>query len=285
MSSLRFLLVVCAAVAFSSCSFNWRFWEKKSEDVVAEVGDKKLYREDLESKIYVEGLSTADSLLAVETFIKDWITNQLMYESALDEIEDMPEVDSLVENYRRSLIIYEFELKLVNEYLGNKMDDAQMRKFYKENPHLFSLPEPLVKGMLLVSYSDVPDIAQLHSLMSNPSEENIDTISSVSVKNAAKFDYFTDRWVPLSQVRKNAPLSISEKDLHSGQLCTVADSVYTVLLYVSDFKSAGDLQPFEAARGRIHSILMERNKNGFLSDYRSNLYESAMKKGEAKWYK
>ncbi len=284
-----FMSIVVMFLMLSSCGKvkkEWRFWEEKPiGDLVAEVGEDKLYQSEISSKIDFKGLSEADSLLAEESFVKNWITGRLLYDKAVEEVDDMDEIDSLVENYRRTMVVYEYELKLVNDYLSDKLSDAQMRTYYKENPRLFTLSEGLVKGMLLVVYSDVPDLKAMEALMENPNEDNIDMISSMSVKNAARFDYFMDKWVPLSDVKKNSPLMISEKDIQENKLCSVADSTYTVYFYVSEYKRSGDIQPYDYAQSRIRSILVEQNKTDFLIDYRKNLYEIGIKKGHARRYK
>ena len=78
---------------------------------------------------------------------------------------------------------------------------------------------------------------------------------------------------------------ITEKNLKSKNLSVVSDSVYTVFLYVNEYKTAGDLQPYEYAKNRIKSILTEQNKNDFLRTYRKKLYEDGVRDGKAKRYK
>ncbi len=281
----RLAIGLLIAFFLNSCSFDLSFLKRKSEDIVAEVGEEKLYYDDLSRNLNFKDLSEGDSLLLVDAYIKNWISEKVLYNKARSEIGDMSEIDSLVENYRRSLVIYEYELALVNDHLTNQMNESQFRVFYKENSPLFVLTEPLLRGMLLVAYSDVPDLQVLESLMMSPTEDNLDLISSVSIKNAAKFDYFSDKWMTLSEVQKNSPLPIKEKDLQNNHLVVNSDSMHTVFLYVQEFKTSGDLQPFEYAQKRIRSILTEQNKNEFLRSYHKNLYEAAIQKGQAKRYK
>ena len=278
-------LIFGLSIALNSCSKGFDFLKKKQENVVAEVQDEKLYIDDLDRCLNLRGLSEADSLLLVDTYVKSWVSEKLMYNKALGAVSDMEEIDSLVENYRRSLVIYEYELQLVNEHLANQLSESQMRVYYKENSALFTQSEPLLKGMLVVAYSDIPELQVIESLVESPSEDNIDLISSVCVKNAAKFDYFSDKWVPLSEVQKGCPVAIKEKDLQTKKMTVMSDSMYTAFLYLEDYKNIGDLQPFEYAKDRIKSILTEQGKNDYLNSYRKSLYEQAVQKGDAKRYK
>ena len=268
-----------------SCSLDSSILKRKSNEVIAEVEGEKLLLEDLTRNLDFKNLNESDSLLVVDSYIKNWVSDRLMYIKAKQSIDNLDEVDSLVEVYKRSLIVYEYESQLVNEHLSDQMSDAQMRIYYKENSSLFTLTEPLLKGMLLVAYSDVPDLQVLESLMTNPTENNLDLISSVSVKNAAKFEYFVDNWMPMSEVQKNSPVSLRDGELREGHLMSVSDSVHTVFLYVQEVKEAGDLQPFEYTKSRIRSILTEQSKNEYLRNYRKGLYEIGIQKGDAKRYK
>ena len=268
-----------------SCSLDSSILKRKSNEAIAEVGGEKLLLEDLTRNLDFKNLNESDSLLVVDSYIKNWVSDRLMYIKAKQSIDNLDEVDSLVEVYKRSLIVYEYESQLVNEHLSDQMSDAQMRIYYKENSSLFTLTEPLLKGMLLVAYSDVPDLQVLESLMTNPTENNLDLISSVSVKNAAKFEYFVDNWMPMSEVQKNSPVSLRDGELREGHLMSVSDSVHTVFLYVQEVKEAGDLQPFEYTKSRIRSILTEQSKNEYLRNYRKGLYEIGIQKGDAKRYK
>ena len=109
---LWLMLVSCDA------DINWRFWEKdEPKNVIAVVGEQTLYLEDIKKSLNFEGLDDGDSLLMVDNFIKDWIVSRLLYDKATAELGNLHYVDSLVENYRRSLVAYEYELQLVNEHL------------------------------------------------------------------------------------------------------------------------------------------------------------------------
>lgn len=271
--------------SISSCSLDFNFLKKNTNKVIAEVGEEKLTEDDIRKNINFDKLSEADSSIVVDTYIKNWISDRLMYKKASSSIDDIQEVDSLVEVYRRSLVTYEYELQLVNEHYANQMSDEQLKVYYKENPSLFELTEPLLKGMILVAYSNVPDLRVIESLMTNPTEDNLDLISSVSVKNAAKFEYFANDWLPLSEVQKNSPLMLCNQDLKKNHLITVADSVHTVFLYVQDFIEIGDYQPFEYTKSRIRSILIEQSKNEYLRNYKKSLYEIGIQNGDAKRYK
>jgi len=207
-----------------------------------------------------------------------------MYELARDEFSGSKELDSLVESYRQSLYVYEYELRLIKEHLSTQITDDQVFTYYKENSSLFYLQEPLVQGVLMTLLNKSPDYEVIKLLMESPRDTNMDMIESYSVKNAAKFDYFNNTWTLFSEIQKKCPLPIHEVDFKENTLYTETDSVRTAFLYVTKCVSAGDMQPFEFAKSRIRSILTEQRKTGYLRSYRNELYERGLSNGSVKRY-
>ncbi len=266
----------------SSCDFVSSLVRR--DKVVAEVLGKKLTESDLNRNLDLTGLNSSDSAGAIDLYVKDWASSNLMYELARDEFSGNKEIDSLVESYRQSLYVYEYELRLIKEHLSTQITDDQVFAYYKDNTSLFYLQEPLLKGVLMTVLNKSPDYEVIKLLMESPSDGNMDMIESYSVKNAAKFDYFNNTWTLFSEVQKRCPLPIHEVDFKNKTLYKETDSVRTVFLYVTECVSAGDMQPFDFAKSRIRSILTEQRKTGYLRSYRNELYERGLSNGSVKRY-
>lgn len=269
-----FSLVSCDSI---SSRFN-------SDKVVVEVDGDCLRESDLYRNLDLKGLNAADSAAAIDLYIRDWASSKLMYMLSCSESSDRKEIDSLVENYRQTLYVYEYELQLIKDHLSSQITEDTVRKYYQDNPSLFYLQEPLLKGISLTVLNQSPDFQVIKLLMESPSSSNMDMIESYSVKDAAKFDYFNDTWTLLSEIQKRCPLPIHQFGFKDGTLYTESDSVRTVFLYVTKCVAAGDMQPFEFAKNRIHSILTEQKKNNYLRKYRNDLYENSLKNGAVKRY-
>ena len=271
LGSVRVWALVLVFV-FPSCDFVSSLVNR--EKVVAEVLGKRLTEADLNRNLDLAGLSPSDSADAIDLYVKDWASSNLMYELARDEFSGNKEIDSLVESYRQSLYVYEYELRLIKEHLSTQITDDQVFTYYKDNTSLFYLQEPLLKGVLMTVLNKSPDYEVIKLLMESPSDGNMDMIESYSVKNAAKFDYFNNTWTLFSEVQKRCPLPIHEVDFKNKTLYKETDSVRTVFLYVTECVSAGDMQP----------ILTEQRKTGYLRSYRNELYERGVSNGSVKRY-
>lgn len=281
---VRLVIAAALCVSFTACDYISSI--VRPEKVVAKSGGATLTENDIRRNLDMTGLSSSDSVAAIEHYVKEWAAKNLMYELAREQVssESASEIDSLVESYRQSLYVYEYELQLIKERLSSQITDQQTFAYYNDNPSLFYLHEPLLQGVTLSLLNSSPDYTAIKLLMESPNEMNMEMIETLSVKNAAKVEYFNDSWTPLSEIVKKSPLPIQETDFKDKKLYVETDSVRTVFLYVNACKLAGDKQPFEFAKSRIHSILTEQKKADFLRSYRNSLYEKGLQNGSVKCY-
>lgn len=259
----------------------------RPDKVVAKSGGESLTESDIKRNLDLTGLSSEDSASAIEHYVKEWASNNLMYELAKEQVtkESGDEIDSLVECYRKSLYVYEYELQLIKDRLSSQIKDQDAFAYYNENPALFYLHEPLLKGVALSVLNNASDYSVIKSLMESPSDGNMEMIESLCVKNAAKIEYFNDNWTLMSEVVRKLPLPFLETTFADNKLYVESDSIRSVFLYVNSCKLTGDQQPYEFAKSRIYSILTEQKKADFLRSYRNSLYEKGLQDGSVKSYK
>jgi hypothetical protein len=257
---------------------------RKTEKPIAEVAGKYLYKEDIPD-IFSSSISREDSIVLIENYIRNWATDILLYEKAQQNIRNDEEINRLLENYRRSLLIYEYQLQLVNERINPDISIEEMRTYYENNLPLFELKEILIKGLFLIIPNQSPDIEKFRRLANKPTDEDLDALESLSIKNAAKFEYFNERWIPLNEIQRKSPIQIKNKEVFKQKsLFEGTDNSSTFILYVEDFILDGGVQPFEYAENRIKGILLEQKKNNYLRKFESKLYEEGIKDGTIKRY-
>ncbi|MDR0834133.1 MAG: hypothetical protein LBN93_08140 [Candidatus Symbiothrix sp.] len=110
----------------------------KSGDVLVQVGDKVLTKEELQENIRTAS-TPEDSMLFAENYIQLWVNNQLLYDVARKNTtkDDETEISQLVDNYKKSLTIYRYQEQLVNEKLAKEISDEALEQFYAEHKDLF----------------------------------------------------------------------------------------------------------------------------------------------------
>lgn len=88
-----------------------------------------------------------DSLLFAEHYIRNWVEDVLLYEKAQSNIPDNGEIEKLVENYRKALIMHTYQQALIHQRLSNEISEGELADYYEKNKELFRLERPLMQGL------------------------------------------------------------------------------------------------------------------------------------------
>jgi hypothetical protein len=125
------------------------------DTLIVKAGSKVLSKSDLDENIPA-GLPYNDSIIAAEHYIRTWITGVLMYNIAEKNTSDMTQINRLVENYRKSLVIYQYQEQLINEKLIKKITEQDLYKYYEDNKEKFKLDKYLAQGVFLNLADSLP---------------------------------------------------------------------------------------------------------------------------------
>ncbi len=275
-----YIFILLSLILLSACK-----GKKENSDIIVEIERNILTRDELESSI-PKGLSKEDSVIFSENYIRSWMRDILFYDIASKNVSGKEEIDRLVENYRKSLIIYQYKDQLVNEKLSKDINPEEVRKYYEENQGKFHLDKILIKGIFLKIPAEAPQIDAVRSWYKSSSPEAIDNIEKYSVQNAVIYDYFYDNWVDLYEVIDNIPADFSNpvSTIQNKKQFELKDSSYYYFLNIKEYLLPGNDAPFEYAEQTIKEILINQKKMEFLKDLEDNLYNAAQKKGLIKYY-
>lgn len=272
-----YLPLVIVSLLFSGCEFIRKY---QLGDAVVRAGDEVLYAVDLER--VTQGYSGEDSAAIAEQYIRQWATEALVYQSAVRHSDNKAEIESLVNEYRRSLYMYEWEQQQVEQRMSKHIDKDSITIFYNTNSDRFTLREALLKGLFMVVPNDAPEQNLLMLWLKDLSDENIELIEKYSYQYATGYEFFADEWQPQSKILIRMPLTQDDfsKQLQSKELIEIKDSINTYLLKISDKRLAGEIMPEEYAAKTIEHILLEKRQKEFLTKQKNDLYLNALRRNK-----
>ena len=122
----RYLSLACWMVAFLfvACQENV---EHDGKQPLMQVGNKYLYREDME-KMIPYGTTKADSMAFAEDYMRKWVEEQLLYEKAELNVKGDERIARMVEDYRRSLILSEYEQRLLMQNMSEELSEEELQE-------------------------------------------------------------------------------------------------------------------------------------------------------------
>lgn len=249
------------------------------------VDGSYLYLDDLNS-VMTLNLSPEDSASFADAFIRNWVSEQLFYKNAERNIADTREVDALVGNYRKELIVHMYEQKLVEQKLSDEITSDEIQAFYDGNQELFTLEEPLVKGVCIKIPSKTSGIANVRKLFKKTDETSMDELEKYCIRNAVYYEAFYDSWKPLSQIAAVFPPAGEsvESRLRSDRSIEVKDDEFVYFLNVTDKVNKGDAAPLERVSDEIRRLLKNNKEVRFIERIKDELYENAVAKDRVEFY-
>ncbi len=253
---------------------------------ILEVEGRFLYLDQIE-EIMPPNVRENDSIQIADRFIRKWVTDVLLYETAKRNIPDKAEIDRLLEDYRKNLIIHQFQQRLMQQRLPKSPAEDAIRDFYERFPEQFQAQEPYLKGILLIVPVDAPRLNNVRSWVQSGNTNALEQIEKYSMQNALSYDYFGDRWIPLSEILRKLPSQRSNLQAYfsSIRFHEESDSLKHYFLGIESIVKVGETEPFELAKDKISNIIMNKMKSDYISDFQNEMYRDAVKDGTITFFK
>ena len=161
-------------------------------EVVAKMGDHKLYRSELEQLI-PNGLSPEDSSHLAASFINSWATDKAFQDIAEQKLsKEEKDVSKELEAYRQSLLRYRFEQRYVAERLDTNVTGKEITDYYNSHKDNFKLDRPIVKARFMKIAKDSPNLQKIKKLMSSSDVDDVIAADSVAFNSAQRYVDYSD---------------------------------------------------------------------------------------------
>ena len=175
------VVIACATLVLFSCKYLQRSDHKPA---LARVNNTYLYIDDLEG-VVPPGTEPEDSLVLVNQFVQNWIREQLVLQKAeMNLSSDLKNVEKQLEEYRKSLIIYAYQEKLVSQNLDTNVTDAEIAQYYESNKANFELRENIVKADYAVFNRSNKELTKIKSLFRSDKQEQQEKYADLCRKYA-----------------------------------------------------------------------------------------------------
>ena len=268
---------IALTVVLSGCNL---FQRDVKEGAVVQLGNNYLYKADIDA-VTQRASTPEDSARYAEAFIRHWATDLLQYQEGKNH--STPEIEALVEDYRRSLYVAEYERYVVEKRMPKAVSDAEADTFFVHHTDRFILQENILQGALLVIPQDAPSQPELKNRLTDLSnEENLEYIEKYAYQYASGYELFNEQWRTGNQILVRMPTNNWQKALAPGKLFAEQDSTSLYLLQVTDCRLAGEPMPADYAREAIEKIILAKRRVEFLQQQRKQLYDDAVRFGKVK---
>lgn len=248
---------------------------------VASIDGSYLYKDEVELMYAIYGHGV-DSARFISDYIERWAIEHLFYDKASENVASTVDIESMVEKYRRGLILSIYQDGLVNQQLVSDISNDDIKQFYDENGHMFEAEEPMFKGLLLKVADKSPGMGKLRSWCMRCNSEDLELIEKYSLANSAFYDAFFEEWRTVSEMAGQTPLTeyqLNER-LKKKETIEFKHGGYTYFVNADSLIQKGDIKPIEMVVPEIKELLVNSRRAGFIKEKKRSLYNEAFERGE-----
>ncbi|MEC8969434.1 MAG: hypothetical protein VX756_09820 [Bacteroidota bacterium] len=252
---------------------------ENDEIKIASVGNEILYQTELEYS-FPSGLNEEDSISFLNQFVQNWIINQLLLQKAEELLpEKTKNVDAKLEQYRISLLSYEFEELYIKQRLDTTVSNDEILSYYEQHKDDFILKDYLVKCLILKCMNNLPDLEQVKKSYLLRKEEDEDQIRTFAQSYNAELYLNNEEWIYFEDLIAKVPI----EDYNKRRLITrkkkffFEDNNIINFVNIYDYKLKDAVSPLSFEKERIKSIILNMRMNELRKQLRQNLYSDAQK--------
>lgn len=262
----------------ASCSF---FKKKKIAEAgaIARVNDEYLYVSDIQS--LTRGLKGTDSLEALKNYAENWIRKKLLLQKAIENIpEDDLGITKKVEDYRQSLLLYEYEKAFINQKLDTVVQPDEQNEWYEKLKDDSPLENDVFELFFIKIKKGAPDLDQARKWILKPkSDEDLRKLEGYCKEYATSYVMDNGMWYEQENMLKNFP--ISESDISSLAASKKFREFKTDdgfwFIRIADMLKKGQPAPLEFIQDKIVKLIIEKRRLQLVEKVYDKIYQDGIK--------
>ncbi|MBU1370271.1 MAG: hypothetical protein KJ578_15030 [Bacteroidetes bacterium] len=248
-------------------------------EVIAKVYGNYLYEADIKGIVGPE-ISKQDSLMLVNSFIDNWIRKQLLIRQAEKNLTAAQmNFKQNLEDYRNSLLIYNYESQLIKEKLDTIISESEIADYYENNKQNFELRHNLVKAIYAVLPLESEHKDDFRALMQNTDTLELNALDELAGNYAISYYNDTSSWIRFDDLLMQIPIETYNQELFLNNITFVEvdNERYTYMVYFSNFLNNEGVSPLEIEHDNIKNIILNQRKQSLLRETHQGLYDKALR--------
>lgn len=248
----------------------------RNEPVLARVYDDYLYGSELRN-IIPEGTAVKDSIALVQNYVNNWIQQKLLLHKAEKNLlEKDKNFDKQLEEYRNSLVIYQFESKLISQDLDTVVSDVEIEAYYNDNIENFQLKDNIVKSYYAKFEADYPSLRKVKNFFRSNAPFARDSLEVYIERDSKLFFLEDESWILFDDLLRFVPIETYNQEAYLGNNrkieLKVEDDIYLVCF--TDFRIKEGVSPLSFEKENIRQIIINKRKLNIKKQLREDVLQT-----------
>jgi hypothetical protein len=257
-----------------------------SEKPLAKAGTELLYFSDLPQEIQ-QRAKGHDSLSFLKVYINDWLNQQVLLGKAKQHLDELvPGIEKKVQDYRNSLIIYEYQKAFMEQYLDTSVSDEEARLYYEANQKNFELKRNIVRLRYVKLPKESGELVKARKWFLSEDASDRLLLLDYCEKNATNAFFDEDSWLSFDDILKEIPVKSYDDEvfLSNNKFVELTDNDFIYWVFIRSFRIKNSISPYELEESTIRNIIINQRKVKLLQEMEGSLIREASQKNEITWY-
>ena len=279
-NSISVLFLVLIITACNKATFS------DSDRVVARAYDEYLYLSDI-AKLIPADSDAPDSLAFVQNYVNNWVRKQILLNQAEDNLAaDQKDFSRQLEDYRNSLIIFEYESELIRQKLDTTVSSQEIEDYYEKFSGNFKLNENIVRLVYAKVNQSSPYRQKIGELVKSELESDRDSLEYYCIRYAEDYGLIDRNWITFKEMLRKVPVQAEniEVFLAGNEFVEFKNNTTWYYAHILDFGLRDEVSPLSVEEGNIRSIILNKRKKQLISQMHLDLYNQAMTENDFEIY-
>lgn len=274
------LLVSLGTFMFAGCG------RSVSDDpLLAKVYGHELRMSDVQP-LYDEAMSSDDSAAVVANYVNQWVMQMVLLEKAENNVSS--DFQKELQNYKNSLIIYEYEQQIVGQLLDTNVSDQDIESYYDTHKKDFVLKNSIVKAIYVKLDKGSIHVNKFKRLMQRADfgDADIVEIQQLAERNAVAGYFDVNTWITFFKLRQSVPINTYNEELYlrNTHNIVIEDGSFVYLARIMDYKVTDQISPLELEADNIKTIILNARRHEILQRMQVDLLREAETSGDVELF-
>ncbi|MBT8189068.1 MAG: hypothetical protein KJO29_01465 [Bacteroidia bacterium] len=274
MKTILSLLILC----FLSCQ---QTREVRTDDtLLASAFGEELYLSDIESLLQ-SARSEQDSVSIIKNYTDGWLMDHILFEESRKHVRKDEKISELVEDYRKSLFIHQYEEAFLKTNLDTVITNNQLNSYFEKHKDEFSISEPIARYFLVKIKLDKVDDT-LNTLWKT---EDLPAIRSYVLKERGLVHLDIDHWQYISDLKTLIPEQLFNRiSLKKAEEYDYSDERFKYYVKILQIVNPGEEVPVRFYYNILRQRILRNRASDLLARMKSELFKEKIKNKNIKIY-
>jgi|688.fasta_scaffold370776_1 hypothetical protein len=273
-------IALAASLLFlSNCNYLKKYGgNNDGARIVARVNNEYLYVSDLDA--LTVGKSGEDSAKIVTAYTESWVKKKLLLQKAQEYIPaDDAGISRKVEEYRESLILYEYEKELIRKKMQRAVKDEEINEFYEKNKNNFALENDVYKINFIIISPNAEEFDKIKQLIAkSKTEEDFQALEGYCKAFAKSYNLGDGEWKTTESLKSDFVLNTEKPDIlsTSNKFKEYQSGELLYFIKILEKRSKGEVTPLEFVQVQIKEMLFNKKKVALIENIYNQIYEDGI---------